>query len=163
MIAVSPASHQKKSHLRMHSVSPGGYFDEFGMVRDVLQNHLLQVMSILAMEKPSSLDGDGIRDEKVKVLKAIKPITEDDMFLGQYTGNGDKPGYLDDETVENKQSKTATYAEMVLKIDNERWKGVPFILKSCKGWSMLPVRGLPRNQLISTSHQLWTRTSCESP
>lgn len=103
------------------------------MVRDVLQNHLLQVMTLLAMEKPSSREGDGIREEKVKVLKAISPVTKDGVFLGQYTGNGDKPGYLDDETVGNKESKTATYAQMVLKIDNERWKGVPFILKSCKG------------------------------
>lgn len=112
------------------------------MVRDVLQNHLLQVMTLLAMEKPSSRDGDGIRDEKVKVLRSISPVTKDDVFLGQYTGNGDKPGYLDDETVENKKSKTATYAEMVLKVDNERWKGVPFILKSCKGEVYVGGRGV---------------------
>lgn len=53
--------------------------------------------------------------------------------MGQYTGNGDKPGYLEDESVENKESKTATFGEVVLRIDNDRWQGVPFILKSGKG------------------------------
>jgi glucose-6-phosphate 1-dehydrogenase len=53
--------------------------------------------------------------------------------MGQYTGNGEKPGYLEDESVENKESKTATFGEVVLRVDNDRWKGVPFILKSGKG------------------------------
>lgn len=103
------------------------------MVRDVLQNHLLQIVIMLAMEKPKSLEGDGFRAEKIKLLKAVKPIDKSDIFLGQYIKNGDKPGYTDDETIENKDSKTATYSEMVLRIDNDRWRGVPFILKSCKG------------------------------
>ncbi|KAI5451960.1 Glucose-6-phosphate 1-dehydrogenase [Naganishia albida] len=110
----------------------GGYFDEFGIIRDVLQNHSMQLLTFLAMDKPESLEEDHIRDEKVKVLQAIKPIENDEAVLGQYTGNGDKPGYLDDESVENKESKTATFGEIVLRIDNDRWRGVPFILKAGK-------------------------------
>lgn len=67
------------------------------------------------------------------MLQAIKPIKNDEAVMGQYTGNGDKPGYLDDESVENKESKTATFGEVVLRIDNDRWSGVPFILKAGKG------------------------------
>ncbi|GHJ85298.1 hypothetical protein NliqN6_1700 [Naganishia liquefaciens] len=110
----------------------GGYFDEFGIIRDVLQNHSMQLLTFLAMDKPESLEEDHIRDEKVKVLKAIKPIANDEAVMGQYTGNGEKPGYLEDESVENKESKTATFGEVVLRVDNDRWKGVPFILKSGK-------------------------------
>lgn len=115
----------------------GGYFDEFGIIRDVLQNHFIQVLTMLASDKPESLSGDSIRDEKVKVLKAIAtfdPDNTDNYILGQYTKSkdGKKPGYIEDESVENKESKTATFAELVLKIDNERWKGVPWIMKSGK-------------------------------
>ncbi|KAF7352776.1 Glucose-6-phosphate 1-dehydrogenase [Mycena venus] len=77
----------------------GGYFDEFGMIRDVLQNHLLQVLSILTMERPVSFSAEDIRDEKVKVLRSIPPITKEDTLLGQYVAANGKPGYLDDETV----------------------------------------------------------------
>ncbi|KAK0190924.1 glucose-6-P dehydrogenase [Armillaria mellea] len=79
----------------------GGYFDEFGMIRDVLQNHLLQVLSIIAMERPVSFAAEDIRDEKVKVLRAIPPIERDDTLLGQYVAANGKPGYLDDDTVPN--------------------------------------------------------------
>lgn len=114
----------------------GGYFDEFGIIRDVMQNHLLQILSLVAMEKPASTHPDDIRNEKVKVLKCIPPIELEDVVLGQYVGNpqgeGDaKLGYLDDESVP-KGSKTPTYALAVLNINNERWDGVPFILKCGK-------------------------------
>merc|ERR1712141_380942 len=80
----------------------GGYFDEFGIIRDIMQNHLLQVLSLAAMECPVTTSPDDIRDEKVKLLKAIKEIQLDDVVLGQYTGNPEgqnddaRLGYLDD-------------------------------------------------------------------
>lgn len=111
----------------------GGYFDEFGIIRDVMQNHLLQILSLIAMERPISTDAEAIRDEKVKVLKCIPPIDVDDALLGQYVGDGKgKPGYLEDDTLVNKTSLTPTFAALVLWIQNERWEGVPFILKAGK-------------------------------
>jgi len=114
----------------------GGYFDEFGIIRDVMQNHLLQVMCLSAMEKPTSTSAEDIRDEKVKVLRSIRPIELDDVVLGQYVGNPDGEGdaklsYLDDKTVP-KGSNTPTFAMAVMYIRNERWDGVPFILKCGK-------------------------------
>ncbi|KOX73807.1 Glucose-6-phosphate 1-dehydrogenase [Melipona quadrifasciata] len=115
----------------------GGYFDEFGIIRDVMQNHLLQILSLVAMEKPASCHPDDIRDEKVKVLKSIKPLVLEDVVLGQYIGNLESNdsdaqlGYLDDPTVPA-GSNTPTFALAVLRINNERWDGVPFILKCGK-------------------------------
>ncbi|KAH9966122.1 glucose-6-phosphate 1-dehydrogenase [Russula dissimulans] len=109
----------------------GGYFDEFGIIRDVLQNHLLQVLTVLAMERPVSFAAEDIRDEKVKVLRAIPPVERDDTLLGQYVAANGKPGYLDDETVPP-NSRCPTFAATVLWIHNPRWEGVPFILKAGK-------------------------------
>ncbi|XP_054279515.1 glucose-6-phosphate 1-dehydrogenase isoform X2 [Macrosteles quadrilineatus] len=114
----------------------GGYFDEFGIIRDVMQNHLLQILSLVAMEKPASIHPDDIRNEKVKVLKCIPALSLDDVVLGQYIGDPDgkgeaKEGYLDDPTVP-KDSTTPTYAMAVLHIKNERWDDVPFILRCGK-------------------------------
>ncbi|KAG0213246.1 Glucose-6-phosphate 1-dehydrogenase [Mortierella sp. GBA30] len=111
----------------------GGYFDEFGIIRDVMQNHLLQILTLIAMEAPVSLRAEDVRDEKVRVLRFIPPIIKDDILLGQYTKSedGKEPGYLDDKTVP-KGSKTPTYAAATLYIHNERWSGVPFILKCGK-------------------------------
>jgi len=114
----------------------GGYFDEFGIIRDVMQNHLLQILSLVAMESPVSKNAEEIRNEKVKVLRSIPEIQLDDVVLGQYVGNPngegqEKLGYLDDPTVPA-GSNTPTFACAVLKIRNERWDGVPFILKSGK-------------------------------
>nr|XP_002126015.1 glucose-6-phosphate 1-dehydrogenase-like [Ciona intestinalis] len=114
----------------------GGYFDKFGIIRDVMQNHLFQVLCLTAMEKPASNNADDIRDEKVKVLKCIRPLKLDDLVLGQYVadpeGTGDaKEGYLDDPTVP-KGSVTPTFAVGKFNICNERWDGVPFILKCGK-------------------------------
>ena len=200
----------------------GGYFDEFGIIRDIMQNHLLQVMCLAAMEKPATNSSEDIRNEKVctahksvcvymyvqwrciiaytytytyicvqyclyvrrkvrmlysikcrkgasfavvvystihvhslwcnlfsplavccqvKVLKSVRPIQLDEVVLGQYVGNplgkGDETlGYLDDETVP-KGSRTPTFAMAVLYIRNERWDGVPFILKCGKGRPLL--------------------------
>lgn len=114
----------------------GGYFDDFGIVRDVMQNHLLQILSLIAMEKPVSLNPNDIRDEKVKVLRHIPAIEMKDLLVGQYVGNPDgqgeeKLGYLDDSTVP-KDSVTPTYALASLWINNARWEGVPFILRCGK-------------------------------
>ncbi|XP_011498238.1 PREDICTED: glucose-6-phosphate 1-dehydrogenase isoform X2 [Ceratosolen solmsi marchali] len=115
----------------------GGYFDEFGIIRDVMQNHLLQILSLVAMEKPASCHPDDIRNEKVKVLKCIKPVSMEDVVLGQYIGDPEakdeegKLGYLDDKTVPAK-SNTPTFAMAVLKINNERWDDVPFLLRCGK-------------------------------
>ncbi|CAN0924640.1 Glucose-6-phosphate 1-dehydrogenase, cytoplasmic isoform [Linum grandiflorum] len=103
----------------------GGYFDEYGIIRDIIQNHLLQVLCLVAMEKPVSLNSEHIRDEKVKVLHCVEPIKDEEVVLGQYDG------YRDDPTVPE-DSDTPTFASIVLRIHNERWEGVPFILKAGK-------------------------------
>ncbi|KAJ6860473.1 hypothetical protein NC651_036764 [Populus alba x Populus x berolinensis] len=103
----------------------GGYFDEYGIIRDIIQNHLLQVLCLVAMEKPVSLKPEHIRDEKVKVLQSVLPIKDEEVVLGQYEG------YRDDPTVPD-HSNTPTFATVVLRIHNERWEGVPFILKAGK-------------------------------
>lgn len=111
----------------------GGYFDSIGIVRDVMQNHLLQVLTLLTMERPNSFDPEAVRDEKVKVLKAIGEISTDDILLGQYakSEDGTKPGYLDDETVKA-GSKCVTYAALTFNIHNERWEGVPIVMRAGK-------------------------------
>lgn len=114
----------------------GGYFDEFGMIRDVMQNHLLQMLSLVGMERPVSSNPEDIRDEKVKVLRCIPPIKRQDLVIGQYVGNEEaegeaKLGYRDDPTVPD-NSNTETYAMAVIWVNNERWEGVPFFLRCGK-------------------------------
>ncbi len=116
-----------------------GYFDKAGQMRDMIQNHLLQVLTLVAMDPPLNLDADSIRDEKVKVLKSLRPINENNVFentvRGQYsTGflNGKAvPGYLDEEGA-NTASNTETFVALRVDIDNWRWAGVPFYLRSGK-------------------------------
>lgn len=115
----------------------GGYFDQFGIIRDVMQNHLLQILSLVAMEKPVTTNAEDIRDEKVKVLRAVKTLTLDDVVLGQYIGNPNannndmKLSYLDDPTVP-KGSLTPTFCLARCSINNDRWEGVPFFLRCGK-------------------------------
>ncbi|KAK4991973.1 Glucose-6-phosphate 1-dehydrogenase [Elasticomyces elasticus] len=111
----------------------GGYFDEFGIIRDVMQNHLLQVLTLLAMERPISFSAEDIRDEKVRVLRGMASLEPKNVIIGQYEKSldGSKPGYKDDDTVP-KDSRCPTFASMVAYIKNERWDGVPFILKAGK-------------------------------
>jgi len=111
----------------------GGYFDHYGIIRDVMQNHLLQILSLVAMEAPVSLSAEDVRDEKVKLLRFIRPIVKEDIVIGQYMADpkGSEGGYREDPTVP-KDSRTPTYACAVLWIDNERWSGCPFILKCGK-------------------------------
>lgn len=106
--------------------SRAGYYDTSGVLRDMFQNHLLQLLMLTAMEPPSSFDADILRNEKVKVLQAIKPLTPDDVVLGQYED------YLDADGVAEK-SKTPTYAAVKFNIENWRWKDVPFYIRSGKG------------------------------
>jgi glucose-6-phosphate 1-dehydrogenase len=111
----------------------GGYFDPVGIIRDVMQNHLLQIACLVAMEPPVTLSAEDVRDEKVKVLRSAPPLRLEDTILGQYVANeaGDA-GYLDDPTVP-KDSITPTFAMCVLYFNSARWEGVPFILKCGKG------------------------------
>lgn len=109
----------------------GGYFDKFGIIRDVMQNHLMQLLALIAMEPPVSLSSEDVRDEKVKVLRSIPEIVLDDMVVGQYVSDGKRPGYLEDPGVP-KDSVTPTYAQSTIWINNTRWQGVPFFLKTAK-------------------------------
>ncbi|MCX7007183.1 MAG: glucose-6-phosphate dehydrogenase [Kiritimatiellaeota bacterium] len=112
-----------------------GYFDDFGIIRDVMQNHLFQMLALTAMEPPQQLDADHIRDEKVRVLKAIAPLALEDLVTGQYAaaeqGAGGRPAYRAEHGVPP-GSRTETYAAAVLKIANDRWRGVPFFVECGK-------------------------------
>ncbi|EOX99740.1 PREDICTED: glucose-6-phosphate 1-dehydrogenase, chloroplastic isoform X1 [Theobroma cacao] len=113
----------------------GGYFDHYGIIRDIMQNHLLQILALFAMETPVSLDAEDIRNEKVKVLRSMRPLQLDDVVIGQYKshtkGGISYPAYTDDNTVP-KDSLTPTFAAAALFIDNARWDGVPFLMKAGK-------------------------------
>jgi len=109
----------------------GGYFDGFGIIRDIMQNHLLQVFLWLAMEAPEGLDAPSIAKEKLRLLAATRTLEMKDCFLGQYAAGAGQPGYLDDETVPA-GSRCPTYAAAVLNVDNDRWRGVPFIMRAGK-------------------------------
>ncbi|XP_010939238.1 glucose-6-phosphate 1-dehydrogenase, chloroplastic isoform X1 [Elaeis guineensis] len=113
----------------------GGYFDNYGIIRDIMQNHLLQILALFAMETPVSLDAEDIRNEKVKVLRSMRTLKLDDVVVGQYKGHtkGGKsyPAYTDDPTVP-KCSLTPTFAAAALFIDNARWDDVPFLMKAGK-------------------------------
>ncbi|MCL1593322.1 MAG: glucose-6-phosphate dehydrogenase [Actinomycetia bacterium] len=113
-----------------------GYYDESGAVRDMVQNHLTQIMTLIAMEPPVGMDAAAIRSEKVKVLKAARSIDRSDAILARYgaplSDSGD--GYLDEKGVAPR-SATPTFAAIRLFIDNWRWQGVPFYLRSGKQMS----------------------------
>jgi glucose-6-phosphate 1-dehydrogenase len=103
----------------------GGFYEEAGAVRDVMQNHLLQVVALLAMEPPVGVSGEGFRDEKVKVLSAIPPLERADLVRGQYRGYRDEEGVAADSRVE-------TFAAARLRVESWRWSGVPFLLRTGK-------------------------------
>src|SRR6185436_13270145 len=107
----------------------GAFYDETGAVRDVVQNHLFQVLSNLTMEPPARADSESIRDEKVKVLKAIPPLAATDLVRGQFRGYRSEKGVAANSTVE-------TFAALRLSIDSWRWQGVPFYIRAGKS---LPV------------------------
>lgn len=111
----------------------GGYFDQFGIIRDVMQNHLLQILALLAMERPRRFDAHAVRDEKVRLLRCVEPPTLDRIVVGQYgaSASGTQPAYTAEPTVPP-TSLTPTYAATVLRINNDRWRGVPFFMESGK-------------------------------
>lgn len=116
-----------------------GYYDSAGVLRDMFQNHLLQLLTLTAMEPPIAFEATALRDEKVKVLRALRPIRPEDTagrtVRGQYRAghvNGQSvPGYRDEPGVAP-DTQTATYAALKLHVDNWRWQGVPFYLRSGK-------------------------------
>ena len=165
--------HVQITHAEQQGVGGrAGYYDTSGALRDMIQSHLMQVMALVAMEPPADLGDESLRDEKVKVLKAIRPITEDIVddhaFRAQYAAgevNGKKePGYLEDDEVPN-DSVTETYAAMKLYIDNWRWRGVPFYLRTGKcmpeSKAMIAIRfkkppqELFKDTVIGDSHANW--------
>ena len=103
----------------------GKFYEETGVIRDVVQNHLLQVVSYLAMEPPSSTYGEAIRDEQAKVLRNVRPLDTAHMVRGQFKGYRDEPGVA-------KDSYMATYAALKLWVDDWRWSGVPFYVRAGK-------------------------------
>ncbi|MGZ8136176.1 MAG: glucose-6-phosphate dehydrogenase [Methylococcaceae bacterium] len=115
------------------------YFDKTGQLRDMLQNHLLQILTFIAMEPPVNLEAESIHNEKIKVLKALRPITinnvEEKTVRGQYTAGYIKgttvPGYLEEEGA-NTESTTESFVALRVDIDNWRWAGVPFYLRTGK-------------------------------
>ena len=159
----------------------GGYFDNIGIIRDVVQNHLLQVLTLLAMEPPTKADGPGagekIRDANVAVLNAISPVTLDEVLLGQYEG------YADDPTINDKNTNTPTFVAMRCFVRTPRWDGVPFIFKAGKALNerraevciqfrdapaaefMFDAK-LPRNELvlkIQPGESIYIKTNVKSP
>ncbi|GKZ00925.1 G6pdhp [Mayamaea pseudoterrestris] len=104
----------------------GGFFDDYGIIRDVVQNHLMQLLVLVALDLPASLSSRAIVAAKVALLERIRPITAQDTLLGQYEG------YSDDPSILNKKSITPTYAVARCWVDTEAWEGVPFVLEAGK-------------------------------
>lgn len=117
----------------------GGYYEGAGALRDMVQNHMLQLLTLVAMEPPVALEANAVRDEKTKVLRAMRPMTVEEAgkfaVRGQYgpgsSGGKNAPGYRQEESV-SPDSNTETYAALKLYIDNFRWAGVPFYIRSGK-------------------------------
>ena len=135
----------------------GVFYDKTGAIRDVIQNHLFQVLANLAMEPPIRMDSESIRDEKVKVLKAIPPLDENNLVRGQFRGYRTEKGVAPDSQME-------TFAALRLEIHSWRWQGVPFFIRAGK---CLPVtcteillRPAGRRQRIRP--RAWRRTICDS-
>jgi glucose-6-phosphate 1-dehydrogenase len=120
----------------------GRYYDQAGVVRDMFQSHLLQLLTLTAMEPPAVFSARALRDEKTKVLQAVRPMTLADGVWGQYEGYGGEPGVASD-------SRTPTYMAIALHVDNWRWQGVPFYLRTGKRLAqkateiILQFRGVP--------------------
>ena len=142
----------------------GGYYEEAGAIRDMFQNHILQVLSLIAMDPPVSLDPEAIRDEKVKVLKSIRPLGAGDVakqvvrgqyFAGMLDGQL-RPGYRQETKVKT-DSNVETYVALKLFLDNWRWSGVPFFLRTGKN---LPLSASEvRVEFRQTPHVLFAAVS----
>lgn len=132
--------HVQITHSEAHGVGTrAAYYNDSGAMRDMIQSHLLQLLTLVAMEPPPSMEAESLRNEKVKVLKSLRPIpaeqADDYSFRAQYAAgevNGEQvPGYLDEENIPA-DSRTETYAALKLYVDNWRWRGVPFYLRTGK-------------------------------
>lgn len=116
----------------------GGYYDDYGALRDMVQNHLLQLLCLIAMEPPVSLKADQVRDEKLKVLKALRPYTSEsiktDSVKGQYTRGKTVDGFMSSylEEIDQFESNTETFVALKAYVDNWRWGGMPFYLRTGK-------------------------------
>jgi glucose-6-phosphate 1-dehydrogenase len=108
----------------------GAYYDTSGTMRDMVQNHLMQLLCLIAMEPPYHFDPDAVRDEKLKVIRALDPVAPQDIVRGQYLAGGGEGGYL--EHSENPHSRTESYIALKVAISNWRWKGTPFYLRTGK-------------------------------
>jgi glucose-6-phosphate 1-dehydrogenase len=127
----------------------GRLYEELGAIRDVVQNHLLQVVSLLAMEPPANYTSDALRDEKVKVLEAVRPLAPGDVVRGQYAGYREEPDVAADSRVE-------TYAAVKLGIDSPRWSGVPFLVRAGKRMAVTATEVMVR--LRAPIHPLFDAT-----
>lgn len=108
----------------------GAYYDKSGAMRDMVQNHLMQLLCLIAMEPPSQFGADAVRDEKLKVIRALEPIEPHHLVRGQYDASADGPSYRED--AENPRSFTESFIAMKCHIANWRWSGVPFYLRTGK-------------------------------
>jgi glucose-6-phosphate 1-dehydrogenase len=124
----------------------GAFYEQVGTVRDVVQNHLFQVLANLAMEPPIRTDSESIRDEKVKVLKAISPLDAKNLVRGQFRGYRKEPGVAPD-------SKVETFAALKLHIDSWRWRGVPFYIRAGKCLAVTCTEILVRLRLPPTMYK----------
>ena len=108
----------------------GSYYDQAGAMRDMIQNHLMQLLCLIAMEPPAKFSPDAVRDEKLKVIRALDPIETSDIVRGQYSDRGTDKSYL--EAVENPNSKTESFIALKVQVSNWRWAGTPFYLRTGK-------------------------------
>ncbi|WP_116596893.1 glucose-6-phosphate dehydrogenase [Primorskyibacter marinus] len=108
----------------------GGYYDKSGAMRDMVQNHLMQLLCLIAMEPPSKFEPDEVRDEKLKVIRALEPVEPHHIVRGQYGAGGDQPSYRDH--AENPRSNTESFVALKAHISNWRWAGTPFYLRTGK-------------------------------
>jgi glucose-6-phosphate 1-dehydrogenase len=159
--------HVQISHSEARGIEErAGFYDGVGALRDMIQSHLLQMMTLVAMEPPPNLDAEALRDEKVKVLRSIRPIPRQAVhahaFRGQYRSGdigGEKvPGYLSERDVRH-NSTTETYAALKLYVDNWRWRNVPFYLRT--GKRMAETHSLIGIRFKHPPQQLFRHTTIE--
>jgi glucose-6-phosphate 1-dehydrogenase len=130
-------SNRYVDHVQITMVEPmgmegrGAFYEQAGVVRDVFQNHLLQLLALVAMEPPARYDADAVRDEKVKVLRATDCLDPSDVVLGQYVAADDMPGYREEEGVAA-DSRVPTFAAAAFTVRTWRWAGVPFYVRAGK-------------------------------
>ena len=108
----------------------GDYYDRSGAMRDMVQNHLMQLLCLIAMEPPARFEPDAVRDEKLKVIRALDPVQPHEVVRGQYAGAGDAPSYRED--VKNPRSDTESFVALRAHVSNWRWAGTPFYLRTGK-------------------------------